>query len=61
MELAHETSSFGTLHVYAAAPQRFDEHDVALLMPLVDMGPIADLFALDAGFYYLWPQALGSR
>lgn len=30
-------------------------------MPLVDMGPIADLFALDAGFYYLWPQALGSR
>ena len=28
---------------------------------LVDMGPLADLFALDAGFYYLWPQALGSR
>lgn len=29
-------------------------------MPLVDMGPIADLLALDAGFYYLWPQMLGS-
>ena len=29
--------------------------------PLVDMGPISDLFSLDAGFYYLWPQALGSR
>ena len=29
--------------------------------PLVDMGPITDLFALDAGFYYLWPQALGSH
>jgi protease IV len=28
--------------------------------PLVDMGPIGDLFSLDAGFYYLWPQALGS-
>jgi protease-4 len=28
--------------------------------PLVDMGPIADLLALDAGFYYLWPQMLGS-
>jgi protease-4 len=30
-------------------------------IPLVDMGPIADLFTLDAGFYYIWPQALGSR
>jgi protease IV len=29
-------------------------------MPLVDMGPITDLLALDAGFYYLWPQMLGS-
>jgi protease IV len=29
-------------------------------VPLVDMGPIADLFALDAGFYYLWPQAMGT-
>ena len=28
-------------------------------MPLLDMGPIADLLALDAGFYYLWPQAMG--
>ncbi len=27
-------------------------------MALVDMGPMADLFALEAGFYYLWPQAL---
>lgn len=30
-------------------------------IPLVDMGPIADLINLDAGFYYLWPQATGSR
>lgn len=30
------------------------------LRPLVDMGPVGDLLALDAGFYYLWPQALGS-
>lgn len=29
-------------------------------LPLVDMGPIADLLALDAGFYYLWPHALGA-
>ncbi|WP_372681361.1 signal peptide peptidase SppA [Desulfosarcina sp.] len=28
--------------------------------PVVDMGPIGDLLSLDAGFYYLWPQALGS-
>ena len=26
--------------------------------PLVDLGPIADLLTLDAGFYYIWPQAL---
>jgi protease-4 len=30
-------------------------------IPLVDMGPVADLLTLDAGFYYLWPQALGSH
>jgi protease-4 len=29
-------------------------------MPLVDMGSIGDLLTLDAGFYYLWPPALGS-
>ncbi len=29
--------------------------------PLVDMGPIGDLLSLDAGFYYLWSQALGSN
>jgi protease IV len=28
---------------------------------LVDMGPIGELFALDAGFYYIWPQALGAH
>jgi len=28
--------------------------------PLLDMGLVGDLLALDAGFYYLWPQALGS-
>lgn len=27
---------------------------------LMDLGPFADLMALDAGFYYLWPQVLGS-
>ena len=26
----------------------------------VDAGLIGDLLALDAGFYYLWPPALGS-
>ena len=25
-----------------------------------DMGLVGDLLALDAGFYYLWPQALGA-
>ena len=28
--------------------------------PLLEMGHIADLLSLDAGFYYIWPQALGS-
>ena len=28
--------------------------------PLVDLGPFADLLTLEAGFYYLWPQALGA-
>ena len=27
---------------------------------LVDLGLLGDLLALDAGFYYLWSQALGS-
>jgi protease-4 len=27
---------------------------------LVDMGPITDLLSLDAGFYYIWPQALAA-
>ncbi|MGA6925157.1 MAG: signal peptide peptidase SppA [Desulfosarcina sp.] len=27
---------------------------------LVNIGPIGDLLRLDAGFYYLWPQAMGS-
>jgi protease-4 len=29
--------------------------------PIVEMGPITDWLNLDSGFYYLWPQALGSR
>ena len=29
-------------------------------MALVDLGSIGALFALDAGFYYIWPQAIGS-
>jgi protease-4 len=28
--------------------------------PIVEMGPIGDLFSLNAGFYYVWPQLLGS-
>lgn len=28
--------------------------------PLLDMGPINDLLCLEAGFYYIWPQALGA-
>jgi len=28
---------------------------------MVDTGPIGDLLSLDAGFYYLWPQALGAH
>jgi protease-4 len=28
-------------------------------MPIVDLGPLTGLLTLDAGFYYLWPQALG--
>ncbi len=39
--LAHEGGLVGTLHVYAAVPQRFDEEDAALLMPLADMGTAA--------------------
>lgn len=27
---------------------------------LVDLGSIGGLFALDTGFYYIWPQAIGS-
>ena len=41
MELAHENISIGTLHVYAVASQCFDEKDVALLTPLVDMSAAA--------------------
>jgi protease-4 len=29
--------------------------------PLMDMGPIADWLSLRAGFYYIWPNALGAR
>jgi protease IV len=28
--------------------------------PLLDLGPLADLFSLQAGFYYIWPQALAA-
>ena len=28
--------------------------------PLANLGAIGGLFALDAGFYYIWPQAVGS-
>jgi len=39
--LMHEGDLIGTLHVYAAVPQRFDEEDVTLLMPLADVGAAA--------------------
>ncbi len=39
--LVHEDDPIGTLHVYAAVPQRFDEEDAALLMPLADLGAAA--------------------
>jgi signal transduction histidine kinase len=39
--LLHEGSPVGTLHVYATASQRFDQEDVALLMPLADLGAAA--------------------
>jgi len=28
--------------------------------PLLDMGPINELLSLEAGFYYIWPPALGA-
>ena len=35
--LMHENHPVGTLHVYATAPARFGEEDVALLMPLAKL------------------------
>ena len=29
--------------------------------PLVDLGPLHDLFELESGFYYIWPQAFGGN
>ncbi|MFH1312586.1 MAG: HAMP domain-containing sensor histidine kinase, partial [Candidatus Eisenbacteria bacterium] len=46
--LLHEGAPLGTLHVYAAAPQRFHEKDVALLSPLVDMAGTAVVAIRDA-------------
>ncbi|RLC99802.1 MAG: hypothetical protein DRI77_01950 [Chloroflexi bacterium] len=37
----HENHPVGTLHVYATAPARFGEEDVALLMPLANLGAAA--------------------
>jgi len=39
--LMHENHPVGTLHVYATAPARFGEEDVALLMPLANLGAAA--------------------
>ncbi|MBU0704827.1 MAG: GAF domain-containing sensor histidine kinase [Chloroflexi bacterium] len=39
--LVHEGAPLGTLHVYAAAPQRFNDGDAALLSPLVDLAVTA--------------------
>jgi len=39
--LMHEDDPVGTLHVYAAVPQRFDEEDAVLLMSLAGLGAVA--------------------
>jgi len=39
--LIHKHNSIGTLHIYATTPQRFGKQDVALLMPLADLGAAA--------------------
>jgi signal transduction histidine kinase len=36
--LTHDEVSLGTLHIYATAPQCFNEQDNELLAPLVDLG-----------------------
>lgn len=38
--LMQEGAPVGALHVYAAAPGRFDEEDAALLSPLADLGAV---------------------
>jgi signal transduction histidine kinase len=39
--MVHEGKPIGTLHVYASAPGRFCEQDIAPLMSLVDLGTAA--------------------
>jgi signal transduction histidine kinase len=39
--MIHEGNPIGTLHVYASAPGRFCEQDIAPLMSLVDLGAAA--------------------
>ena len=39
--LTHERGPVGTLHVYTRLARHFDEVDVALLMPLAEMGAVA--------------------
>ena len=46
--LVYEGASLGTLHVYAAAPQRFHKEDAALLSPLVDLAVTAVAAIRDA-------------
>lgn len=41
VSLMDGSNPVGNLHVYATAPQRFGEEDVALLMPLADVGAVA--------------------
>jgi signal transduction histidine kinase len=43
--LMHEGDPIGTLHVYAAATERFGDEDAALLAPLADMGAAAVMTA----------------
>jgi signal transduction histidine kinase len=41
LPLVHEDIPIGALHLYAMAPQRFDQQDVARLSPLADLGATA--------------------
>jgi signal transduction histidine kinase len=41
LPLAHKNTPVGALHLYAIAPHRFNQQDIARLAPLVDLGATA--------------------